>query len=455
MNTTKTVQTVNDLIHKVLCSDCNVPYQIVRKVNRCTHLYCGSCCLYFDTCTGNPCYRCKTPYEPADSILDYEMACIFSHLKVVHRLNFALEQSQDSNVTYLFTYNTFNYKKHHNGETRLHKECRSGNFQEVQSLVESGMDVNVQDYAGWTPLHEAVLNQRADEVKYLLVHGAYVNIPGLDYLTPLHSAVQEKNLEIIEALVEHGADCLAYNKDGKTPLDLCKEDDIRNAICLTPSLPSIIRTYTMPDKRLFLHNVDKDFKELTTKDIVILKKRNLFKVGDVKYFVVGNNNPDVKYLQAAMLQGAFVVTMDFLNDLMIENVTINPMNYLANIPNFDISKAALNVFNKLPKLFDGIHFYFINYKPQKINNVPYSLDDVKTLILLGGGKIDARMPSESSLVRYFPYHTDKTSNSASTNYYLLYNETNKNFKKKVYSKEIKYQTLKWLIDCINSFSILP
>ncbi|KAK4876210.1 hypothetical protein RN001_012632 [Aquatica leii] len=450
-NVSNCLDELNDLDKYVSCSQCNEFKLTLRRLSNCTHLLCESCFMLCGTCS-----VCGKKHISKNLQKEDDLTSILSHLDVIREVNNTLQEVEDSKVTFLFAYDTFNYKRHHNGETRLHKECRSGNFKEVESLVRSGMDVNVQDFAGWTPLHEAVLNQRVNIVKFLLANGAFVNVPGLDYLTPLHSAIQERNEEIIKALVQHGADCSAYNKDGKTALDLCEDSNIRNLICLTPCLPSIVRTYTVPEPKIFLHNVDKNIvKQFSMKtNLTLMKKHNLFNFGDVKFFVIGNNL-DVKYLQAAMLQGACVVTLDFVNDLILQNVTINPMNYFAKIPEYATSKAGLNALNKFPKLFDGIHFYFANYKQQKIGDVVYSLSDVKTLILLGGGKIDARSPSTSNIDLYYPYHTNKMSTCASTSYYILYDESNKNFKKKSYTKEIKYQTIKWLTDCINNFTILP
>ncbi|KAF5292013.1 hypothetical protein FQA39_LY14130 [Lamprigera yunnana] len=231
--------------------------------------------------------------------------------------------------------------------------------------------------------------------------------------------------------------------------NLCEEDNIlTNIICLTLTKPYIFRTYTIPDFKLYLHNFDTVLeKHLSIKsDITIMNKHNLVKFGDVNYFILGDVNFDTKQLQAAMLQVA--------NDLLLQNRTMNPMNYFANIPGFQIAKAGVNSLNKLPKLFDGIHFYFDNLKLQEIGDVQYVPDDIKSLILLGGGKVDTRSPTSFSRETYYPYHSDKSSNSAATNYYLLHHES-KNFKKKIYYNETKYRTVEWLINCINNFKILP
>ncbi|KAK5645518.1 hypothetical protein RI129_006818 [Pyrocoelia pectoralis] len=356
------LSSINNLRNNSSCSECDTFQLSLKRLSNCSHLLCDPCYVLCSNCP-----VCDTKHRSKYIKSSDDINTILSHVNSLYDFGQSIENDCRTKISYLFVSDSHNYKRHHNGETRLHKDCRGGNLAMVESLIKSGMDVNVQDFAMWTPLHEAVLNQRIEIVKLLLTNGALVNVPGLDYLTPLHSAVQEKNEEIVKLLIQYGASCMAYNKEGKTPLI---------------KIPIIV-----------------------------------------------------------------------LADLEPNNFVLNPMNYFADIPSYAVSKAGLNSLNKLPKLFDGIHFYFVNYLKQIVDDVEYTLEDVKTLIYLGGGKVDMRCPSGSNYNVTYPYHTCKTDSNATVSYYLIYDDT-KTTKKKSFPNHIKYQTVQWLIASINNFSIL-
>ncbi|KAB0804356.1 hypothetical protein PPYR_01326 [Photinus pyralis] len=445
------LSSINSLRTDTSCNDCGTFQLCLKRLSSCTHLLCDDCHKLSGSCP-----VCNSKHRSKNIKNSEDINTILSHVNSLYQFINSIQNGGTTKISYLFISDSYNYKRHHNGETQLHKYCRAGNIASVSTLVESGMDVNVQDFASWTPLHEAVLNQRVGIVKLLLANGALVNVPGLDYLTPLHSAVLEKNDEIAKLLIQHGARCTAYNKDGKTPLDLCDSDDMRDAICMTNMLPSIVRTYVIPELRIFLNNVSKDISDRIGQlpGVTLMQKAHLLNFSNVKYFVIGNDKPNLMYLQAAMLQGAIICSMDFVGDLISKHSALNPMNYFADVPNYAISKAGLNSLNKLPKLFDGIHFYLVNISKKTVNDMEYTSEDIKTLIYLGGGKIDTRAPSGSNYTVSYPYHTCKTESNATVSCYLIYDEA-KNLKRKTFPDQIKYQTVQWLINSINSFKILP
>ena len=92
-----------------------------------------------------------------------------------------------------------------------------GNLQRVQSSLNAGADVNIQDEAYWTPLHWAAKMGHKEIVEILLRAGADKDRVEYYGYTPLHLA---SITEVVEALVYAGADKDRQGNDGNTPLHL-------------------------------------------------------------------------------------------------------------------------------------------------------------------------------------------------------------------------------------------
>ena len=101
----------------------------------------------------------------------------------------------------------------------LHWSSLAGCLNEVQFLIEKGMDVNsIQDDKRDTPLHLASLDGRLEVVKYLIEKGADVNAKNRRGATPLHRASRSDHLKTVEYLVEKGANVNAQERHGYTAL---------------------------------------------------------------------------------------------------------------------------------------------------------------------------------------------------------------------------------------------
>lgn len=78
---------------------------------------------------------------------------------------------------------------------------------------------------GERPLHMAVALGHAEMVKILLDAGADPNAKGgTAEHSPLHAAVQNGNVEIVALLLNAGADPNARDKQGRTALDMARDD---------------------------------------------------------------------------------------------------------------------------------------------------------------------------------------------------------------------------------------
>uniref|UniRef100_A0A914X3Y0 Ankyrin repeat domain-containing protein 12 n=1 Tax=Plectus sambesii TaxID=2011161 RepID=A0A914X3Y0_9BILA len=122
------------------------------------------------------------------------------------------------------------HKKNDRGETPLHVAARKGEYRQCRRLLTAGALVNSADYAGWTALHEACSHGRFKVAKVLILGGADVNATGLDDESPLHDASYNGNKQLVWLLLRHGADKTKANKEGKLPIDLCEDEEVRKLL---------------------------------------------------------------------------------------------------------------------------------------------------------------------------------------------------------------------------------
>lgn len=98
-----------------------------------------------------------------------------------------------------------------NGITILHMAAESGNLKLFKSLIESGMNINIEDDDGLTPLHYAAQHGHMHLLYYML------QIPGLDINTqantsPLELALEYSQTSFAEQLLVH-PDCQTKRKE--------------------------------------------------------------------------------------------------------------------------------------------------------------------------------------------------------------------------------------------------
>ena len=110
-------------------------------------------------------------------------------------------------------------------ETALHMAVRTGNCEMVRLLLNAGANVNAQDFSGATPLNMAAFDGNTAVAHVLLESGADVNIVGYrDKTTPLEVVAFRGNLKMVKLLLAHGADPTSKDGNGKTPLQVAKDE---------------------------------------------------------------------------------------------------------------------------------------------------------------------------------------------------------------------------------------
>ncbi|TET06218.1 ankyrin repeat domain-containing protein [Candidatus Dependentiae bacterium] len=118
------------------------------------------------------------------------------------------------------------------GSSPLHCaiEKEKGNTEIIEWLLAySGIDINTTDIYGWTPLNTATRENKKEEIKLLLTTANIeIDIPNQGGYTPLHVAANNDDAEIIELLLQSGADIFAQDRNEKTPIELTKDNRIKN-----------------------------------------------------------------------------------------------------------------------------------------------------------------------------------------------------------------------------------
>ncbi|XP_072165079.1 protein phosphatase 1 regulatory subunit 12A-like isoform X2 [Diadema setosum] len=104
--------------------------------------------------------------------------------------------------------------------------CASEDFDEVESLLKKGADINYANIDGLTALHQAVIDEKIEMVEFLVENGADIEAQDNEGWTALHAAASCGFEEIASYLIESGANIISVNNEGELPLDLAEEEDM-------------------------------------------------------------------------------------------------------------------------------------------------------------------------------------------------------------------------------------
>lgn len=102
----------------------------------------------------------------------------------------------------------------------LFKAVERGNIFKVETLLESGADINCVNEEGLTPLFIAVGNNNTEMASFLLMNGANANAKDITLRSVLHKAVEVNSPELVEILLEAGAVSSCRDEMGKSVMEL-------------------------------------------------------------------------------------------------------------------------------------------------------------------------------------------------------------------------------------------
>eukprot|EP00040_Diaphanoeca_grandis_P005922 m.35124 g.35124 ORF g.35124 m.35124 type:complete len:357 (+) comp17087_c0_seq1:238-1308(+) len=112
----------------------------------------------------------------------------------------------------------------------LHDVIVQGDLEQVNALIDRGIDVNLSDPDGLTALHRACTENYLNIASALVNHGASVKKQDNDWWTPLHAAANAGNWRICNLLLTNGADPHAVNAEGDLAIDLVAEGKVEKVI---------------------------------------------------------------------------------------------------------------------------------------------------------------------------------------------------------------------------------
>lgn len=158
-------------------------------------------------------------------------------------------------------------------QAQLMEAAARGDAEEVETLIDSGVDVNATDGNQMTALHHAAMHARDETIKALLLRGANpnatdlkggfsplhwvvinadpqicsvdhvdasivalvraggdVNCTDFNFATPLHIAAQKNNKVCVDTLIRSGADPKLTDITGRDCLKIAKNDSMRGLI---------------------------------------------------------------------------------------------------------------------------------------------------------------------------------------------------------------------------------
>ena len=115
----------------------------------------------------------------------------------------------------------------HDGWTPLHLAAFFGHRQAAEALLDAGADmlaVSRNDEAN-VPINAAAAGRRNEVVRLLVDRGCPVDARGTDGgYTALHLAAHDGNVDLVRFLLSRGADTALRTGNGKTALDLAREE---------------------------------------------------------------------------------------------------------------------------------------------------------------------------------------------------------------------------------------
>jgi len=126
------------------------------------------------------------------------------------------EELMDSLVDHGASVNIQNFV----GESPLFLAAHRGLYSKALYLLDNGSDVNVVNLEGASPLHASAAHGDTELIALLVKYGAHVNSVDEEGDSPLHWSVREGNVKAACLLVHLGADVHLANEDGESALDL-------------------------------------------------------------------------------------------------------------------------------------------------------------------------------------------------------------------------------------------
>jgi ankyrin repeat protein len=103
-------------------------------------------------------------------------------------------------------------------ETPLHVAAFIGHRELLETLIQSGADLDSRDLLGHTALHKAVIIGQIESIQCLIARGAKINIIDKEQRTPAHYAIKHHLDEIFKDFILNGLDIKYTTENGNSYL---------------------------------------------------------------------------------------------------------------------------------------------------------------------------------------------------------------------------------------------
>lgn len=103
-------------------------------------------------------------------------------------------------------------------QERMVKSAKNNYVSNMRRMLDSGIDPNITDGAGWTPLMWAAAKDNTDIIKLLMARGGKIEARNKKGETPLHIASRWSRLETVKFLISVGARTEALDRLGWPPM---------------------------------------------------------------------------------------------------------------------------------------------------------------------------------------------------------------------------------------------
>jgi hypothetical protein len=282
-------------------------------------------------------------------ILDFKR--YFTHSYKLCAWMVAIDYHADE-ILNIFIVNGFDVNKSYQEISPLGYACKNEDpsVSIVSFLIQSGADINIQDFLGNTPLHDVLLSHYANDqtilnlMTLLLHHGAKTNLQNDAYETPLYIAAQKGSADQMQLL-------LAKNKIGGTPEQHPKEISPIWTACahLNADVLEILWNAGERFEPLILSNNTTCFDDMEWKNrkkdgitpvtLILHKMNSLTKImqpSDNKYEDRGEKMikflfsklPGLKNMSKPIVVATLYGYTNIVYDLMIRGVEINQVDVL-------------------------------------------------------------------------------------------------------------------------------
>lgn len=122
----------------------------------------------------------------------------------------------------------------------IHWACFHGHLDVIQLLISKGANPHDKNSSGWSLLMEASRNGHIDIVEFLVSRGANINYV-CDYgWNSLMLASARGNIRIVQYLLNQGAEIHHKSQNGKTCIDVAKDENIKSILMNWPIIMLII-----------------------------------------------------------------------------------------------------------------------------------------------------------------------------------------------------------------------